>query len=61
MRIRYQTIVRTHKYNIHTGYNFTEFVLLLNTFLVISYARYRECMICLITFGKFLDVLSAFT
>ena len=35
--------------------------ILLYTFLVISFARYKEYMICLISFSKFSDVLSAFT
>ena len=28
---------------------------------MISFARYKECMICLISLSKFLDVLPAFT
>ena len=28
---------------------------------MISFARYKECMICLISFSKFSDVLPAFT
>ena len=35
--------------------------MLLYTFLVISFARYREYIICLISFSKFSDVLPAFT
>ena len=35
--------------------------MLLYTFLVISFARNKEYMICLILFGKFSDVLPAFT
>ena len=31
------------------------------TFLVISLPRYKQYMICLISFNKFLDVLPAFT
>ena len=42
-------------------YNFIEFIMLLYTFLVISFARYREYIICLISFSKFSDVLPAFT
>ena len=42
-------------------YNFTEFILLLHTFLVISFGRYKEYMICLSSFNKFLGVLPAFT
>ena len=34
---------------------------ILYTFLVISFARYKEYMICLILFNKFSDVLPAFT
>ena len=37
-------------------YNFIEFIILLHTFLVISYAQYREYVFCLISFSKFLDV-----
>ena len=39
-------------------YNFLE---LLNTFLIISFARYKKYMICVISFGKFSVVLLAFT
>ena len=42
-------------------YNSIEFVILLYAFLVISFARYKECIICLISFSKFSDVLPAFT
>ena len=42
-------------------YNFLEFIILLNTFLVISFARYKKYMICVISFGKFSVVLLAFT
>ena len=42
-------------------YNFIQFIILLYTFLVISFARYREYIICLISFSKFLDVLPAST
>ena len=40
--------------------NSFEFIKLLYTFLVISFAQYKEYMICLISFDKFSDVLSAF-
>ena len=42
-------------------YNFIEFMILLYTFSVISFARYKGCVICLISFSKFSDVLPAFT
>ena len=42
-------------------YNFIEFIILLYTFLVTSFFRYKEYMICLISFSKFSDVLLAFT
>ena len=42
-------------------YNFIEFIMLSYTFLVISFARYKEYMICLILFSKISDVLPAFT
>ena len=42
-------------------YDFIEFIILLYTFLLIYFARYKEFIICLISFSKFPDVLSAFT
>ena len=42
-------------------FNFIEFIMLLYTFLVISFARYKEYINCMILFSKFLDVLPAFT
>ena len=36
-------------------------MILLYRFLVILFARYREYIICLISFNKFSDVLPAFT
>ena len=42
-------------------YNFIEFIILLYTFLVIFFARYKEHIICLISFSKFSDVLPVFT
>ena len=42
-------------------YNFTELIILFYTFLVISFALYKEYMICLFSFSKFLDVLRIFT
>ena len=42
-------------------YDFVEFIILLHTFLVISFAKYKECTICLISRSKFSNVLSAFT
>ena len=42
-------------------YKFIEFIILLYTFLVISFAWYKKYMICLISFSKFSDVLPAFT
>ena len=41
--------------------NFIEFIILLYTFLVISFSQYKEYMICLISFSKFSDVLPTFT
>ena len=37
-----------------------EFIILLYTFLVISFARYKEYINCLIWFCNFSDVLPAF-
>ena len=42
-------------------YNFIEFIILSQTFFVISFGRYKEYIICLISFSKFLDVLHGFT
>ena len=42
-------------------YNFIEFFILLYTFLVICFARYKEYIICPISFSKFLSALPAFT
>ena len=42
-------------------YNFIEFIVLLYTFLVISFAPHKEYMVCLISVRKFSDVLPAFT
>ena len=36
-------------------------MILLYTFLLISFARYKEYIIYLISFGKFTDVVPAFT
>ena len=42
-------------------YKFTEFILLLYTFLVSYFAQYKEHMIWQISFSKFSNVLTAFT
>ena len=42
------------------AYNFIEFIILLYTFLVTSFSRYKEYIICLISFSKFSDVSLAF-
>ena len=42
-------------------YKFIEFIIMLYTFLVISFAGYKEYIISLISFSKFSDVLPAFT
>ena len=42
-------------------YVFIEFIILLYTFIVISFARYKEYMISLISFSKFSEVLPGFT
>ena len=42
-------------------YNFIEFIVLLYIFLIISFARYKEYMICLISFSTFSIILPAFT
>ena len=42
-------------------YNFIEFIILLLITLYISFARYREYIICMSSFSKFPDVLPAFS
>ena len=42
-------------------YSFFEFIILLHTFLVISFDGYREYIICLVSFSKSSDVLFVFT
>ena len=41
-------------------HNITEFIILLYTFLVASFLRYKEFLICLISVYKFSGVLPAF-
>ena len=41
-------------------YNFIEFIILLYTFLVFSFAQYKKYMVWRISFSKFSDVLSVF-
>ena len=41
-------------------YIFIKFIILLWTFLVISFAQYKECIIWRISYSKFSDVLPAF-
>ena len=55
MRIGWFTIFRIYKYR-----NFIEFIILLYTFLVISFARYKEYIVWRISLNKFSDVLPAF-
>ena len=42
-------------------YNFIEFIIMLYSFFVISSVRYKEYMICLISFNKFSGELPTFT
>ena len=42
-------------------YKFTEFIIFLYTFLGTSFSRYKEYVICLLSFSKFSDVLPVFT
>ena len=42
-------------------HNFIEFMILLYTFLVTSFARYKEYIIWRVLFSKFSNVLLAFT
>ena len=49
---RYFIILGIHKYNIHAVLYFIGFIILLYTFLVISFAQYKEYIICLISFTK---------
>ena len=41
-------------------FEFIEFIILLYTFLVISFDQYNKCIISLISFSKFSDVLPDF-
>ena len=61
MRFRYFPVFRIHKYSIHSVFIIFLNSLLLYTFLVISFARYKEHKIWQISFGKFSDVLPNFT
>ena len=42
-------------------HTFIKFIILLHTFLATAFARYKEYLICLISFSKFSYVLTAFT
>ena len=42
-------------------YNFFEFIILLHSFLVISFAGHKGYTTCVISFSKVLEVLPAFT
>ena len=42
-------------------YNWIDLIMLLYTFLVISFDSYKEQMICLISFNKLSELLPAFT
>ena len=42
-------------------YNLIEFIILLYTFLIVSFPQYKNYIIFLISFGKFSDVLPSFT
>ena len=55
MRIRCFTIY------LFLHYTFIEIIMLIYTFLVISFAQYKESMICVISCSKFSDVVPAFT
>ena len=62
VRVRCFTIFKIHKYSIHfLYYTIIEFIILLYTFLVISFDRYKEYINCLTSFNKVSDVLLAFT
>ena len=62
MRISCPTIFIIHVYSINfLYYTFIEFIILLHIFLVISFAWYKEYMICLIWFAKLPNVLPAFS
>ena len=61
MRIRCLAVFGIHKYSIHSVYNFIEFITLLYTFLVISFAWCKKYMIWRILFGTFSDILPACT
>ena len=42
-------------------YNLIEFIILLYTFLIVSFPQYKKYIIFLISFSKFSDVLPSFT
>ena len=59
MKIRCFTILGIHKQNIDFFYyTFIDFIMLLYTFLVVSFAPYKKCIIYHISFSKFSDVLT---
>ena len=62
MRIKCLTNSKIHKCSIRfLYYTFIEFVILLNTILIISFTRNKEYMICMSSFSRFLDKLLTFT
>ena len=61
MGIRCFTILRIHKLVPTLFSNLIEFIISLYNFLVTYSSRYKEYMICLISFIKFPDVLPTFT
>ena len=42
-------------------YNLIEFIILLYTFLIVSFPRYKKYIIFLISFSQFSDLLPSFT
>ena len=61
MKISCFTILKIHKYSIHFVLQLYWIHYIVIHFLVTSFSRYKEYMICLISFNKFSDVLPAFT
>ena len=61
MRIRYLLFSEFINIASILYYTFIEFIIFLYTFLAISFAQYKEYIICRTSFSKFSDVLPAFT
>ena len=73
MKSKFQDLIKQHIYHFTSitfrigklifivFYKFIEFIILLYNSFVISFSRYKEYMICMISFSKFSDVSTGFT